>query len=511
MSQGLVRGMPAIGRPYDFHLTSPSRSPLVRRTLQVLRLGGAVAVLICLSPVAHPTGGPGQQAAARPVVRVLTALAGGGFHTLANDLVRVYREGLPGVTFETAQSPSAIGSVEAVQTGSADLSFAFADHVYVAYKGRLEAGQPPYDRLRAIADLGATPVQLLVRRGLRIRSVTDLRGLRVGIGLAGNATEVTVDLLLRAYGMRMSDLRAEHAATTESASRVADGTLDAMFSDTIYPADTVQGRDSGGRPARAADGAGDRTPQTGISVLSRRDDPRGAYPEIDYDVVTVGVNSLLICRRDLDERLVYQLTKIFFDSLPVLSSGTALRMMDVERAAAAPIPLHDGAGPLLPGAGSDAVNIPRLPQLGRAVWLAIGVCASVVLLTWFGYRAVRGWQVSSGLLLQATRRSRDGPPRQRHYPGHARRPTVGTRRDRLGAGNGRYAFRSAERRRGRVREISLSGVFLRGARPAGPRRGCSSSPGRTGSRSGRRRSTTGRRSPSPSPSTQWSRGRSSSG
>ena len=46
------------------------------------------------------------------------------------------------------------------------------------------------------------------------------------------------------------------------------------------------------------------------------------------------------------------------------------------------------------------MNIPRLPQLGRAVWLAIGVCASVVLLTWFGYRAVRGWQVSSGLLLQ---------------------------------------------------------------------------------------------------------------
>ena len=343
MSQGLVRGMPAIGRPYDFHLTSPSRSPLVRRTLQVLRLGGTVAVLICLSPVAHPTGGPGQQAAARPVVRVLTALAGGGFHTLANDLVRVYREGLPGVTFETAQSPSAIGSVEAVQTGSADLSFAFADHVYVAYKGRLEAGQPPYDRLRAIADLGATPVQLLVRRGLRIRSVTDLRGLRVGIGLAGNATEVTVDLLLRAYGMRMSDLRAEHAATTESASRVADGTLDAMFSDTIYPADAV----------RVATRVGARlVPLTGPAIERLRREypffrvamiPRGAYPEIDYDVVTVGVNSLLICRRDLDERLVYQLTKIFFDSLPVLSSGTALRMMDVERAAAAPIPLHEGA------------------------------------------------------------------------------------------------------------------------------------------------------------------------
>lgn len=38
----------------------------------------------------------------------------------------------------------------------------------------------------------------------------------------------------------------------------------------------------------------------------------------------------------------------------------------------------------------------------RAVagWLAVGMCASVAVLTWFGYRAIRGWQASAALLVE---------------------------------------------------------------------------------------------------------------
>jgi TRAP transporter TAXI family solute receptor len=304
----------------------------------VLAVGVGVTMTAWKWPSARPAPAP-----PRPVVRVLTALAGGGFRTLALDLVAVYRQALPGVVFETEPSTSAPGSVDAIQAGTADVSFAFADHVYVAYVGRLGTGQPRYDRLRVIADLGTTPVQLLVRRGLRASSVPELRGLKVSIGLHGNATEITVDLLLRAFGMRLSDLAVENLSTTEAGERLAAGTLDAAFSNTIYPADAL----------RVATRAGARlVPLTGAPIERLRRDypffrvamiPRYSYPELDYDVLTVGVDSLLICRRDLDERLVYDLTRTFFDALPTLSSGTALRMMDVERAAAAPIPLHDGA------------------------------------------------------------------------------------------------------------------------------------------------------------------------
>ena len=37
---------------------------------------------------------------------------------------------------------------------------------------------------------------------------------------------------------------------------------------------------------------------------------------------------------------------------------------------------------------------------GLAGWMAAGVCASVALLTWFGYHAIREWQRSSTLLVE---------------------------------------------------------------------------------------------------------------
>jgi TRAP transporter TAXI family solute receptor len=72
--------------------------------------------------------------------------------------------------------------------------------------------------------------------------------------------------------------------------------------------------------------------------------PRDTYTGMSGAIRTIGVDSLLICRRDLDEPLVYDLTRRFFDALPSLSSSLgALRFMDLDQAPATPIPLHDGA------------------------------------------------------------------------------------------------------------------------------------------------------------------------
>jgi len=53
---------------------------------------------------------------------------------------------------------------------------------------------------------------------------------------------------------------------------------------------------------------------------------------------------VLVCRSGLDEGLVYDLTRRFFEALPSLSSSQdALRFIDLEQAPAMPIPLHEGA------------------------------------------------------------------------------------------------------------------------------------------------------------------------
>lgn len=61
-------------------------------------------------------------------------------------------------------------------------------------------------------------------------------------------------------------------------------------------------------------------------------------------MTTLGVDNLLVCRADLDERLVHELTRVLIESLPELAKiHAAARGIDPDQAPAAPIPLHAGA------------------------------------------------------------------------------------------------------------------------------------------------------------------------
>jgi TRAP transporter TAXI family solute receptor len=62
------------------------------------------------------------------------------------------------------------------------------------------------------------------------------------------------------------------------------------------------------------------------------------------DVETVGADSLLICRKDLPEEIVYRIAKAFFEVLPELSrQQPRVAQIDPSDAPATPIPLHPGA------------------------------------------------------------------------------------------------------------------------------------------------------------------------
>ncbi len=251
---------------------------------------------------------------------------------------------MPGVTIERMPSGGAVANSEAIQQGTADIGFAFADVAYIAFGGGLGGRSRSFDRLRGIAVLQLTPLHFVVRAGAGINGITDLRGRRVSAGLPTTGTALTVGLVLEAFGVRREEVEIENLSFDEAARRLVDGTLDAMFDTAIYPADSVE---------MATKARARLLPVVGPSIDRLRRDypfyrgaviPRGTYANVTEAVRTIGVDSLLICSVDLDESLVHDLTKGFFDALPSLSSSVdALRFMDLEQSPATPIPLHPGA------------------------------------------------------------------------------------------------------------------------------------------------------------------------
>jgi uncharacterized protein len=296
----------------------------------------AVGVCACDGPTA--TLSP-----PRAIVRFTTGPQGGGFYPLGEGLARAYAASLPRLTVETLPSGGAIANAEAIQRGDADFGFAFADVAYIAF-GRGLNGASRYDRLRGMAVLQLTPLHLVVRPGSDVRTIADLRGRRVSAGLPSTGTALIVRLVLEEFGLGPREMDMEALSFSEAADRLVKGTLDAMFDAAIYPADAVQ---------MALDAGARLVPITGPSVERLRREypffrpvliPRLTYRGVGHPVQTIGVDSLLVCRRDLDASLVYDLTKGFFEALPSLSSSVdALRFMDLDQSPATPIPLHAGA------------------------------------------------------------------------------------------------------------------------------------------------------------------------
>jgi TRAP transporter TAXI family solute receptor len=310
----------------------------------VTRSGPASALTLALLTVFGACAArPAQSPPPRPKLRVITGTPGGGVLPLAESLAAVYRQQLPEVDVDIVPSPGAVANAEAIQHGDADIGFVFADVTYTAFVGRF-GNAAPFDRLRAILVLQIPAVHLVVRPNLAINNLGGLRGRRVGVGPPGSGTALTAELVLGAAGLSGDAIRAEGVSFDEGARRMLSGTLDAMFDDAIYPAEAIQRVTAAGGRLVPIEGASIERLQQQYPFFRATTIPPHAYPRMADATPTIGVDSVLLCRRDLDDELVYNLTRRFFDALPTLSASMpALRLMDLDQAPAAPIPLHEGA------------------------------------------------------------------------------------------------------------------------------------------------------------------------
>ncbi len=305
-------------------------------------IGAICAVDVLLAAGACSTGEGARSPQPLRVLRLTTGSPGAGFQPLGDALARTYRTAFPHLTVHVIESPGSVRNVEAIQNGEADLGFAFADVAYVAFVGRLH--DKPFARLRGIAVLQLNPLHLLVRAQSPIRDVSGLRGRRVGVGPPGSGTVLTAGLMLRASGIDPESVRTESLQFNEASTQLIAGQLDAMFVNASYPSESVTLATRAGARLLAIEGAAVDRLRHDYPFLRLTAIPAGTYPGHPRPVHTIGVDNLLVCHSDLDEDLVYELTKSFFGGLPALASEqTSLRLMDFSQGPATPIPLHDGA------------------------------------------------------------------------------------------------------------------------------------------------------------------------
>jgi len=241
-----------------------------------------------------------------------------------------------------------VSNVNGIVGGSVESGFSQADVNSWAVNGTgIYEGKPKVEELRAIANLYPESVHVVVKKGLNLKSVTDLRGRRVSLDEPGSGTLVNARAILGVFGITEKDIKPEYLKQLQSAEKLKDGSLDAFFTTTGYPLGTLT--------ELAATNGFDLLPIEGEArdrILSRykffANDriPDGTYKNVK-GIETISVGAQWVTSSKQPEALVYEITKALWSdkTRAALDAGHAKGKVIRQSTALLgnSIPLHPGA------------------------------------------------------------------------------------------------------------------------------------------------------------------------
>ncbi|MFJ5999804.1 TAXI family TRAP transporter solute-binding subunit [Streptomyces sp. NPDC092370] len=278
-----------------------------------------------------------------------TGTRAGVYHEYGELLRNEIDKDMPDLKVRLLTSAGSQENVADVATGKADFAIAAADAV-ATYK--LD-NAPGADRLRGLARLYDDYVQLVVPPDSDIRSVADLRGKRVAIGLPDSGVRLIANSVLKAAGIDPEkDIKPSSDGIDTGPKRLGRG-LDAFFWSGGLPTDGLSG------PAKKSASAFRFVPIDATLVAKLHDQggatryyratkmPESAYPTIQRGkpVPTLAVSNLLVTRSDMDPRLTEWLTRTVLDSRDLIGATVhSAQLVDVRTAIYTdPLHLHVGA------------------------------------------------------------------------------------------------------------------------------------------------------------------------
>ncbi len=240
-------------------------------------------------------------------VTIATATKGGTYNPLGHQVARVL-EKLPEISKTTVLETA--GSVENFQLlcdSKADFGFVFRPAI-------AEAPQEECDKIRVMARLYADVAFIVVRKGTGVNSIADLNAKKVYVGKDGSGTKLVAEAILGTFQVSLSK-KIKEGSFVHASQMLIDGELDAAFfvagkrslavkialeSGNCYLLDLRNNLDE---------------IKANVSDLDEVYIPANFFMNQTASLRTVGSEALLMCRKDLDNDLVFLIENAFFDNI----------------------------------------------------------------------------------------------------------------------------------------------------------------------------------------------------
>ncbi len=259
--------------------------------------------------------------------------------------------GVPGLIAIAQSTNASAHNVTAINSGQMEAGLTGAATLYFAYHGEGKFKGKAKPKLRIIAKLYPEDMHLVMKKGMKMGGLGDLKGKRVGIAQAGSGTQIAVEMILGQYGVNRGNINEAELNNSQSAERIADGHLDAYFYVAGTPVaamiqlDNTKGMEVYSFSDAEVAAAHKILPYYGQSKITA-----GTYAGVNYDVNTIAVNGILVTSIDQDEQLIYDITKALWNKTTrkLLDTGHAKGKVIREETAldgikGLNVPLHPGA------------------------------------------------------------------------------------------------------------------------------------------------------------------------
>ena len=273
-------------------------------------------------------GGMAAQAQDMKFFRIASGSAGGTYFPMAGLLAQVISNppgartcakggncGMEGLVAIAQSAHGSVANVNSIKSDQVESGFAQSDVTYWAYTGTGPfKGREPLKKLCVLGSLFPEHVHVVAGVDRGIKSVMDLKGKKVAMGLPASGALVGARLVVGSYGLdEKKDFTAEYVKSKTGADKIRDGHLDAFITVTGYPNASVtemaatQGAKLVPVDGKARDALIKKAPFYSADVI-----PGGTYKGNPDDTQTVTVSALWVSRSNLPEDLHYGVVKGLF-------------------------------------------------------------------------------------------------------------------------------------------------------------------------------------------------------
>lgn len=288
-----------------------------------------------------------------PELTVAAGSIGGTWFVLATALFDLFDQNIEGLRYNTTPGGGVANPI-AVAAGDVDVALSYTTNLFAAANG-----QEPYDKkldgLMGMVNLNtAVALHPWVTADLGAKTMGDLAAkhvpIKIDTGPRGTGGELAASRSLEAHGMSYAQIRewggtVSHSNYREALDQLADGHVN-MFLNDDFPGSPLFSELVSTKPMTLLS----QTPEaikamTGNFGYGEITIPAGTYKGQDYDVQTTSQGAVLFVGADMDEDLVYTMTKLIFENAEKLGQvHQNFKNLDINVAATGfPIPLHPGA------------------------------------------------------------------------------------------------------------------------------------------------------------------------